>query len=158
MDRILLFLIALLLLANCRNGENEQRVTKYRSSNASDLIRNPIQSDGTIDSSNLARIEFDHTSYDFGIIDQGDTIRHVFEFENKGNIPLLISDVRSTCGCTVPQWPKDQIQPGASETIEVLFDSSTKEGNQNKAITVYSNTIPNETKLYLKGYVQTAED
>lgn len=158
MDRFLPFLIALLLFVHCRNGENEERVTKYRSSNASELIRNPIQSDGTIDSSNLARIAFDHTSHDFGIIDHGDSIRHLFAFENNGNIPLLISDVRSTCGCTVPRWPKNRIEAGASDTIEVLFDSSTKEGKQNKAITVYSNTIPNETKLYLKGYVRKAED
>ena len=157
--RILIgIILSISIFGACENQEREEKVETLRSDKPSDLIRNPIQSDGTIDSSQLARIAFDHSSYDFGVISQGDSVRHVFTFTNPGKVPLLISDAKSTCGCTVPDWPSKVIKTGEKGEIEVLFDSSEREGRQNKQITITANTIPNQTKLYLRGYVQTEQN
>ena len=66
--------------------------------------------------------------HDFGSITEGDTISHVFKFKNIGNMPLLISHASTPCGCTVPEWPKDPIAPGAGGEIKVTFNSKNKVG------------------------------
>ena len=68
-----------------------------------------------------AKISFTEKSYNFGDITQGDKVEYTFEFENVGNEPLILSDVRTTCGCTAPQWPKEPIAPGASAKLKVVF-------------------------------------
>lgn len=90
-----------------------------------------------------SKIAFLESSFDFGDIIQGDKVEHIFEFENIGNEPLIISDVRTTCGCTVPEWPREPIAPGVKTSIKVVFNSSGKMGIQNKVITVMSNAVNN---------------
>lgn len=86
-----------------------------------------------------AEITFAEKSYDFGKINQGDVVTHVFKFENTGKEPLILSDVRTTCGCTAPKWPKEPIMPGKKAEIKVVFNSSGKSGSQNKVVTIVSN-------------------
>jgi hypothetical protein len=88
-----------------------------------------------------AKIAFTEKSYDFGDINQGDKVEYTFEFENTGNEPLILSDVRTTCGCTAPQWPKEPIAPGTKASLKVVFNSAGKTGMQNKVITVMSNAV-----------------
>ncbi|MEM0941090.1 MAG: DUF1573 domain-containing protein [Bacteroidota bacterium] len=93
------------------------------------------------------KIYFTETSFDFGDINQGDKVEHTFEFENTGNEPLILSDVRTTCGCTAPEWPREPIAPGKKAKLKVVFNSTGKMGVQNKVITVMSNSVNNPARV-----------
>ncbi len=93
------------------------------------------------------KIYFSETSFDFGDITQGDRVEHVFEFENVGNEPLILSDVRTTCGCTAPEWPREPVIPGAKSMVRVVFNSAGKIGMQNKVITVMSNAVNSPARV-----------
>ncbi|MCH7513431.1 MAG: DUF1573 domain-containing protein [Bacteroidetes bacterium] len=82
---------------------------------------------------------FEEDSYDFGDIYQGDVVDHVFVFENTGTEPLIITNVKVTCGCTATNWTRDPILPGEQSSIKVKFDSAGKIGRQNKVILIVSN-------------------
>ena len=88
-----------------------------------------------------AKIFFAEKSFNFGDISQGDRVEHVFELENIGNEPLIVSDVRTTCGCTAPEWPREPVPPGQKASLRVVFNSAGKMGMQNKVITVMSNAV-----------------
>lgn len=96
---------------------------------------------------NGAIITFKEAAHDFGDIHQGDKVQHVFTFENTGNEPLIITNVRVTCGCTAPQWPRDPIAPGQEGEITIQFNSTGKMGRQNKVITVESNAANKDNKM-----------
>lgn len=104
-----------------------------------------------------ATLIFAEKTFEFGEIQQGDKVEHTFSFENTGNQPLIISNVRTTCGCTVPKWPREPIAPGESGEIFVVFNSAGKSGAQSKVITVLSNAADNGTKVLLKGTVKIPE-
>lgn len=99
-----------------------------------------------------ATIEWKITEHDFGKIPQNKEVTHEFTFKNPGMIALIINDVKSSCGCTVPEYPKAPIPPGGEGKIKVVFDAKSS-GHFSKTITVYSNTQEKETKLYIKGEV-----
>jgi len=86
-------------------------------------------------------ITFEEPTHDFGDINQGDKVEHTFAFENSGNEPLLITDVRVTCGCTATEWPRNPIAPGGKSTITVQFNSAGKKGMQKKVVTIVSNAV-----------------
>ena len=81
-------------------------------------------------------VAFGETEYDFGTVDQGAVVEHVFTFTNSGSEPLVISNAKGSCGCTVPEWPKEPIAPGATGEITVKFDSKGKKNAQNKKVTI----------------------
>lgn len=119
------------------------------------IVRNPITADSEqIDTSLLAVMTFDTTAHHFGTVQQGDIINHEFIFTNSGTVPLIISDVRSTCGCTVADWPREPIAPGGTGSIPVRFDTTNKSGFQSKPVTITSNTLPAKTNLFLNGRVE----
>ena len=93
------------------------------------------------------QITFTETSFDFGDIVQGDRVEHVFEFENSGNEALFLTDVRTTCGCTAPEWPREPVAPGTTASLKVVFNSAGKIGIQNKVITVLSNAVNNPARV-----------
>ncbi|MEO1256164.1 MAG: DUF1573 domain-containing protein [Bacteroidota bacterium] len=93
------------------------------------------------------KIVFAEKSFNFGDISQGERVEHVFEFENVGNEPLILSDVRTTCGCTAPEWPRDPVAPGKKSKVKVVFNSAGKMGMQNKVITVMSNAVNNPERV-----------
>jgi hypothetical protein len=74
---------------------------------------------------NPTTITFEDTSFNFGNIKQGDKVKHTFKFTNSGKNPLLIVNSFGTCGCTVPDYPKNPIKPGESGVINVVFNSSS---------------------------------
>lgn len=120
---------------------------------ASDLVYNPIRSDGSIDSSFLPILTLDETVFDFGTINQGDIAEHTYTFKNTGTAPLLVQRATSSCGCTVPEWSTVPIEPGGTGFIKVKFDSTDKEGPQTKEVTIFANTIPNQSVITIKGIV-----
>lgn len=94
-----------------------------------------------------AKIFFAESAHNFGDINQGDRVEHVFELENIGNEPLIVSDVRTTCGCTAPEWPREPVPPGAKSSLKVVFNSTGKVGMQNKVITVMSNAVNSPARV-----------
>lgn len=95
---------------------------------------------------------FESIIYDFGKIEQGEKVQHTFNFENTGTAPLIISNIKTTCGCTTPKWTKDPIPVGEKGTIEVEFNSNGKSNKQTKPITIFSNT-GKPTVITLIGFV-----
>jgi len=118
----------------------------------SDVVNNPVSASGE-KNNDLPRISFDKMEHDFGKIIQGEKVTYNFKFKNSGNSDLLISQVHSSCGCTVPDYPHDPIKPGETGLIKVTFDSAGRTGIQNKAVTIVSNCQPNQTILKIKGKV-----
>lgn len=103
---------------------------------------------------NLPVLSFDKTEHDFGTINEGDVIETVFAFTNTGNSDLTILDARGSCGCTVPDYPKNTpISPGDSGEIKVKFDSANKPGNQTKTVTLTTNTQRGREILRIKTMV-----
>jgi hypothetical protein len=104
---------------------------------------------------------FGEPTHDFGKIMDGDKVEHVFVFENTGSEPLVISNAKGSCGCTVPDWPKDPIKPGATGEIKVVYNSKGKGKvggkNENKTVTITANTTPPETRIFVKGIVDKEE-
>lgn len=103
-------------------------------------------------------IEYETKVHDFGEIKEGDMVKYSFKFKNTGSEPLVISDAKGSCGCTVPDWPREPIAPGASAEIKVEFDSKgkgTEDGSkQTKRVTVTANTNPAQTYLTISGVVK----
>lgn len=102
-------------------------------------------------------ITFKETTFDYGKIKDGDVVKHAYKFTNTGKEPLIISDAKGSCGCTVPVWPKDPIPPGGSGEINVEFNSKGKLGPQSKKVTLTANTNPAQTFLTIKGEVTPAK-
>ncbi len=103
-------------------------------------------------------VEFGDTKHDYGVIEQGEKVGHVFTFKNTGNEPLVLSNVKPSCGCTTPKWTKEPIAPGEAGEIHVEFDSKGKSGKQTKTVTVTANTDPAKTVLTITGEVQKPDD
>ena len=100
-----------------------------------------------------AKIEFTKETHDYGTIKNGADGTCSFEFKNTGNEPLIISMAKGSCGCTVPEWPKEPIAPGAKASIKVKYDTS-RAGAINKNVTITSNAVNEPTKIiYIKGTV-----
>ena len=98
---------------------------------------------------NGPKIVFSEDRHEFGDIIQGDVIEHVFEFTNSGNAPLVLQDVKTTCGCTVPEWPRTPLAPGSTAELKVKFNSAGKIGIQNKVITVISNATNQTSRVMI---------
>lgn len=108
----------------------------------------------------LTTISFPESEFDFGEIQDGEKITHTFKFTNTGSEPLVISKAVGSCGCTVPDWPKEPIAPGKTGEIKVQYDSRGKgatkaEGGriENKRVTITANTDPVNTYVHIKGKV-----
>ncbi len=96
------------------------------------------------------------TTFDFGKIAYNGDGKHEFVFKNTGKSPLIITNVKSSCGCTVPIYPKDPVKKGETEKISVVYDTK-RVGVFSKTITVYSNSKNSPVKLRIKGEVLRSE-
>lgn len=99
-------------------------------------------------------ITFERTEHNFGTINEADgRVTTVFNFKNEGMAPLVLSNVRASCGCTTPKWTKAPIEPGQSGEITVTYNPNGRPGRFQKTITVTSNATESTKKLYIKGEV-----
>ncbi len=96
-------------------------------------------------------IVWNKTTHDFGEIIQGTKAKYTFTFTNKGTTPIIINNATASCGCTVPNFSKEPVAPGGQGSVTVVFDSSGKNGNFSKNITVL--TSIGQTTLFIKGNV-----
>ena len=108
--------------------------------------------------SNGAQISFDKETHDYGTIKNGANGTCTFEFKNTGNAPLILSNAKGSCGCTVPTWPKEPIAPGATGVISVKYDTK-RQGAINKSVTITSNATNEPNKVIrIKGTVLPAPE
>jgi len=102
---------------------------------------------------NQAEFKFDVEEYNFGTIKQGESVTYEFKFTNTGKEPLIITEAHGSCGCTVPEYPKEPIKKGQKATIKVTFNSAGKLSLQDKTVTITSNAKTPQKVLHLKGNV-----
>lgn len=148
MKRLFIALVlASCLLSACNNGPKEGLST--------DLVTNPKSAEQS--KGKEAVITFDKMDHDFGSILQGEVVSYSFHFTNSGGAPLIISNVSTSCGCTVGDYPREPIAPGKDGVIKATYDSKSHHGMQNRSLIVVSNTNPATTKLHLKAMVLTPD-
>ena len=129
---VAMFAIAsLMLTASCKKENAALRIDDTAAKNAEIAHAN---------SGKVPVIQFETTDHDFGTIQEGQKVEHVYKFKNVGTADLVISDAKASCGCTVPSYTKTPVKPGASGEIKAVFDSSGKPGAQQKTVTVTLNT------------------
>ena len=103
-----------------------------------------------------AGVEFEKDVHDFGTMKQYGDASTEFKFTNTGTAPLIISNAKGSCGCTVPSWPKEPIMPGETAVIKVKYDSK-RVGPINKSVTISSNATNEPTKVIrIKGMIEAA--
>ena len=139
-----LFILATFLVASCTNNPSKKVNTENLAT-----ANQSTQSVG-----DMPVMTFDKTDHDFGTINEGEKVTTTFAFTNTGDADLIIVDARGSCGCTVPQYPKNTpLAPGATGEIVVSFDSSNKPGLQQKTVTLSTNTATGREMLRIKSDV-----
>ena len=102
-----------------------------------------------------AVISAEEVSYNFGAIKESDgKVSHTFVVSNTGDMPLVITRVIASCGCTTPEWPKEPVAPGKNAEIKVTFDPSNRPGPFTKTVSVYSNGKTGSFIMNIRGEVK----
>jgi hypothetical protein len=170
MKNVIALLVVGIVAFGCSNTELEKRIAKLEGKVAELETKGGTKSPtpATAKASTpspdirpegpLPTFQFDETRFDFGTINEGDVVDHVFTFTNSGDAPLIISNATGSCGCTVPIWPKNPIPVGGTGEIKVQFNSNKKPGNNNKTVTITANTYPKQTRLSIKANVIKKQD
>lgn len=141
-------MVALFAIISCKNEKPSNLYTD---------AEKEAQASEVADPETAPKLEFEHKSYDFGDIPAGAKVEHYFKFTNTGKSPLIIKDGKGSCGCTVPEFPKEPIAPGAMDSIKVSFDAGKFQGKQTKTVTLTTNTIAKEEKLTITANIPTGE-
>lgn len=142
MKRYILTFTTIAFLASCTNNKQE---SNQQDSNQTANIEASVEG--------APSMKFVEETYDFGKIKDGEKVSYDFIFKNEGKTPLIIKDATATCGCTVPEWPKEPVAPGQSGKISVVFNSAGKSGLQDKIVTITANTVPAQTQIHLVGEI-----
>lgn len=121
----------------------------------SSIVSNPNTAGGKDHQDKLPMLTFESLEHNFGRIIEGETVAFSFSFTNTGKSDLIIADVSTSCGCTVPSYPKTAIKPGEKGAVKVSFNSRGRRGFQTKSVIVLANTQPNVTQLKIKAQVVT---
>ncbi|NNE27548.1 MAG: DUF1573 domain-containing protein [Saprospiraceae bacterium] len=166
-----LFALAMVAMVACKNDATtaeEPQLTATPPTTAANVntpvpTANPLpDSEPAVPAGPITTISFDEMEYDFGMVMEGEKVVHEYSFTNTGDEPLIISNAKGSCGCTVPDWPREPIAPGESNVIKVQFDSKNKGkvggGLQSKRVTITANTDPVNTYLTIKGKVDKKEE
>lgn len=168
-NTILLVVIAATVIYGTFIKEDSPRVR--RSSKISGNIAAPAQNPGAITpnftppannqpapppkpTNPPTQVKFGKMAHSFGNIKQDTENKHVFKFTNTGDKPLIIESATGSCGCTVPEYPKEPIPPGQEGEIKVVYKPGKQKGNQNKTVTIIANTEPRETRLNISAVVE----
>ncbi|NPA45684.1 MAG: DUF1573 domain-containing protein [Chlorobi bacterium] len=144
MKKFLLFALALSLTFACNNDPSKKIKKENLKQAQQELAKQnkfPVMS-------------FDYEEVDFGHHKEGEILDTVFRFKNTGNATLIISKVRTSCGCTTPYWPRNPIKPGDSGVIKVSFNTNHKTGHQVKTITIHANEKKPTHVLRIKAEVE----
>lgn len=164
LPKIILLIVSVFFAGACTNKKLENNI-KSLEKRVAQLEKKsgitPVSAEDsapTAEAGELPVISFKTTEYDFGTVKEGDVVDYTFQFTNTGNFPLIISKATATCGCTVPQWPKDPIGPGESGEIKVHFNTLNRPNQQTKYVNINANTKPEVTRLKISGNVLPADN
>jgi hypothetical protein len=116
----------------------------------------PAPAAKTVDNPNAAEITFESETIDYGTIKQGSDGTRIFKFKNTGNEPLVISNAKGSCGCTVPTWPKEPVMKGQTGDMKVHYDTK-RVGAFTKTVTIESNAKTSSKVVTIKGTVEADE-
>jgi hypothetical protein len=152
MKRYLVF-ITLFGLASCSEHKPAPQDDKKLSTS---LVNNPLTAEGVdpVAADMKPILAFADTVHDFGAMHEDEIVSFDFTFTNEGKTPLVITSASGSCGCTVPEYPRDPIAPGQSGIMKVTFNSTGKYGHQEKSVMIHSNTMRNTHMLYIKADVE----
>jgi len=149
MKTLYTLLLSAIVLASCSNTDDKKITT--------DLVNNPLTAEKNADQVDMPKIELSQDFFDFGEMNQKESVSTEFVIKNTGDAPLLIRSAKGSCGCTVPEWPKEPVAVGEEAVIKVTFNSGNKKGKQNKTVTLVTNAIPSTKVLTIKGTVLVPE-
>ena len=139
------FVISSVIITSCGNTNAASKVKKEN-------VIEATKRDNDI-SKGAPIVAFDRLVHDFGTVDEGEVINTSFVVTNSGKSNLVITDAKSTCGCTVPVWPKEPIAPGESAEVKVKFNTRGKPNKQSKSVTLYTNTATGREVVKVTGMV-----
>jgi len=147
-----LLLIAVLAFASCGVGADQATIK----TDGNQLVSNENTKGAVGVEAALPKttIEFEERTLDLGYLKQGEVGKGTFRLTNTGTEPLIISSAKASCGCTVPDWPKEPIAPGESAEIGVEFNSKGQKGMKTKTVTIQGNVDPNPIRLTVKADVE----
>ncbi|MFN8260393.1 MAG: DUF1573 domain-containing protein [Chitinophagales bacterium] len=142
-----------LVFTQCRHKEEAAEITVEKFNKDSILANDPVlkKADSMANVTEqseeerlktVTSIKFDKEVYDFGSCTEGDKVKKTIEFTNTGKLPLVINQAYGSCGCTVPTYDKEPVQPGKKGKIEVEFNSEHKAGANTKSVMIEANTNP----------------
>ncbi|HNQ13278.1 MAG TPA: DUF1573 domain-containing protein [Bacteroidia bacterium] len=145
------FLIPVLFLSltQCTSKSEQDKIQNFDP----EVVDNPASADGIDKNAKTALMVFDETSHHFGTVKEGNVVTHRFTFKNTGTQELIINNARASCGCTVPEFTKTPVKPGASGWIDVSFKSEGRSGMESKTISVVSNAVPSTRVLTISAEV-----
>jgi hypothetical protein len=152
MKNIIIPIFAIFAFISCQDVAKKVENEKL----STDLVQTPKTSvESSTSVSGTPQFTFVEEEHDFGLLVDGEKVSYSFVFTNTGDAPLIISNAKGSCGCTVPNWPKNPIAPGETGNIDVSFNSSGRKGIQNKAVTLTANTNPNRKVIKIKAEIQS---
>ena len=148
MKKNLLLAFAALAFASCQPSTKTAETTSVDSTSTVATATPAVKA-------STAEILFTNDIYNFGEIKKGEIVTYNFKFKNTGKEPLIIKDAIATCGCTVPEIPKEPILPGAEGVLKVVFNSAGKPaGPLRKQVTVTSNAVNSPVAIQLLGTIK----
>ena len=142
--------VIFLLAISCHSASEDKVIT-------TDLVSSPLTAKQSAEKVLMPKIQMDEDSFDFGEMQQGESVTHDFVLKNIGDANLIISTAKGSCGCAVPEWPKEPIAKAEEATIKVTFNSTGRSGKQNKTVTLVTNAIPNTKVITITGNVIVPE-
>ena len=147
------------IVASSNNNDSKPSATIADAQNSKfdPLANKKDKAASAIDNKPKTTMNFANFDHDFGNIQQDSENKYVFKFTNTGKEPLIIDNAKGSCGCTVPNYPKEPIAPGATGEIEVIYKPGKQKDQQNKTVTVTANTEPTNTILKIKAMVEVVE-
>ncbi len=154
MKKLAILLSAIVFTAFTVNGQVSTANKKEVQPAQKKEVKQTAQASKQASNPNAPVIKFDKTTHDYGTIEQHGDGTCEFTFTNEGKEPLILTNVRSSCGCTTPTWPREPILPGQSKVIKVKYDTK-RIGIINKTVHVYSNATTPSVTLRIKGKVVT---
>jgi hypothetical protein len=151
---ILTTVSSLLILGACMkkeeaNSEQHSSISNPVQLGIPDMEKRVVPADGK-----YPVMTFAFKDHDFGSIEADSKVNYSFTFKNTGQADLIISRAVGSCGCTIPEYPKDPIKVGESGKIDVSFNSAHKHGNQQKSVTIYTNTKAGLESLYITASIK----
>ena len=147
MKKIFLFICATLVLSGATFAQH-----------APQQASEPKKEEPKAPNPNAPKIKLIEEKYDFGTVVEGPQVTHDFKFKNEGKEPLVLSNVRASCGCTVPTWPKEPVLPGKESTISATYNTQGRPGRFTKTITIESNADGGSKVITISGEVIKPEE